>query len=76
MTYCEVIYSKDYIMMNICAKEKTSLMLWVWDKRPTAEVIQVQQDKSSLSGDGTELKAEAVTKKANCSETNDENILY
>lgn len=35
-------------------------MLWVFDKRPTAEVIQVQQHKSIVSKEVIQLKAEAV----------------
>lgn len=53
MIYCEVIYSTDDIMMNICSEENTSLMPWIFYMWPTAEAKQVEQNKSILSEEGT-----------------------
>lgn len=71
MTYCEVIYSKDYIMMKIFSKENTSLILWVFCMWPTAEAIQVEQHKNILSVEGSKqwLNGEYGV---NCSEHTEE----
>lgn len=47
-------------------------MLWVFDKRPTAEVIQVQRHKSIVS---KEVKGWSSGSMVTCSELNEEPAL-